>query len=438
MFTKKDLIKLLIPLALEQILGVTVGMVDVIMISTIGESAISGVSLVDSINTLIFGLFASLCTGGAIVITHSLGRKDYSLSKKTSSQLILITTIISVTLSIIAFIGNKSIIGLFFGSIEADVMHYASMYFLITALSFPMISLYNSFSSIFRAMGNTKVSLYVSLIANLVNIVGNAIFLFVFDMGVAGVAVATLVSRIVASAIMYYLLNKGDFVINVNFKDLFGFDSKIIRKILSFGLPNSFESFIFQIGKILVTGIISALGTSAIAANSIGNNITMFTMIPGNAIGIGIITIVGQTFGTGNIKQTKHYTKLLLKWGFYMMIAFNLVLFIIAPLVVKLYNLEPDTAEAVVYLLRYYSLTCAVLWPLSFALPNALRAIGEAKYIMVVSILSMWLWRIGFSYILTSYFKIGIIGVWIAISLDWLCRSICFSLKFFKGKWQFT
>lgn len=306
-------------------------MVDVIMISTIGESAISGVSLVDSINALIFGLFASFSTGGAIVLTHFIGRKDYTLGKKAASQLVIITTFISITLSIIAFFDNKSLISFFFGNIDMDVMNYASTYFLITALSFPMISLYNSFSSIFRAMGNTKISLYVSLIANLVNIVGNAIFLFVFNWGVAGVAIATLLSRIVASAIMFYLLNKGNFIIKVNFKDIFTIDSKIIRRIMSFGLPNSFEGFIFQIGKILVTGVISALGTSAIAANAIANNITSFTIIPGNAIGIGIITVVGQAFGTGNIKLTKSYTKLLLKWGFYVMIVLTYYYLLLHP-----------------------------------------------------------------------------------------------------------
>lgn len=437
MFTKRDLLKLLIPLALEQILGTTVGMIDVIMISTIGESAISGLSLVDSINTLLFGLFASLSTGGVIVLTHFIGRKDYRLGTKAASQLILITTAFSLLLSTIALIGNHSIISFFFGNLEIDVMNYATIYFLITALSFPAMSLYNSLSSIFRAMGNTKVSLYVSLIANGINIIGNAVFLFVFNWGVAGVAIATLLSRIASSTIMLYLLNKNNYPIKICRKDIFTFNSKIIGRILSFGLPNSFESFIFQIGKILVTGVISTLGTSAIAANAIANNVSSFTIIPGNAIGIGIITVVGQVFGTGDIKMTKKYTKLLLKWGFCIIFLLNIGLFFTSPFIVKLYNLEAHTASTTVNLLRYYSLTCALLWPFSFALPNALRAVGEARYTMLLSILSMWIFRIGFSYILALYFNIGILGVWIAISIDWLCRSICFSNRFFNGKWSY-
>lgn len=436
MFSKKDLLRLIIPLILEQILGVAVGMVDVLMVSSVGESAISGVSLVDSINTLLFCLFAALCTGGAIISAHYLGSKDYKNACTAASQLILISTLIAGILSLVALLGNYGLLHLFFGDISADVMKNARTYFFVSAFSFPMIALYNANASLFRVMGNSKVSLYTSICANLIHVIGNAIFLYIFHMGVAGVAISTLISRAISALILCYLISKEKNLIHIDFKNIFHFNYIMIKKILAIGIPNGIESSIFQVGKLLVTGITVSFGTSIIAANAIAGNICSFPTIPGNAIGIALITVVGQTSGSGDNNKAKYYAKLLMTWGYGVMFLFNIVLFFGSPTIVNLYHLEAGTIPIVIQLLRYYSVVCAFIWPLAFALPNALRAVGEVKYTMVVSIASMWIWRIGFSYVLGIYFGMGILGVWIAMSLDWVCRAILFTKRFFYGNWQ--
>lgn len=436
MFSRKDLTRLIIPLIFEQMLSSMIGIVDSLMVSSIGESAISGISLVDSINTLLFTLFSALSSGGSIVTAHYIGRKDYDNANTSASQLIFFSTALASILGVIALIGNYSLIRLFFGSISPEVMRNARIYFFVSAFSFPMIALYNSNASIFRIMGNTRVSLYASLFSNILNIIGNALFLYVFRLGVAGVAISTLISRALSALFLSYLLSNKMLLIHVNYRKLIFFNRNIMKKILNLGIPNGIESSIFQIGKIIVAGVTSSLGTSAIAANSVASTITSFATIPGNAVGIAIITVVGQTFGSRDMKMTKKYAKNLLKLTYMIMLGLNIILYFGSPFIARLYHLEPNTIHTVVTLLKFYSIICATIWPIAFALPNALRAVSEVKFTMVVSISSMWLWRIGFSYILGIRLGFGILGVWIGMSIDWLCRGICFTTRFFYGKWQ--
>ena len=436
MFSKKDLSKLIIPLIIEQMLGSTIGIVDSLMVSSIGESAISGISLVDSINTLLFTLFSALSSGGAIVAAHYIGKKEYDNAKVAASQLIFFSTALAAVLGIIALIGNYWLVRLFFGNISPEVMENARTYFFVSAFSFPMIALYNSNASIFRIMGNSKISLIASLCSNIIHVIGNALFLYVFHLGVAGVAISTLIARILAALFLSYLLGKPNNLISVDFRRLIRFDSGIMKRILNLGVPNGIESSIFQIGKIIVAGITSSLGTSAIAANSVASTITSFATIPGNAIGIAIITVVGQTYGSNDVKQTKAYARSLIKLTYIIMLGLNILLYFGSPFLAELYQLQEETIKTVILLLKFYSIICAILWPLAFALPNALRAVSEVKFTMCVSIISMWIWRIIFSYVLGIYLGLGILGVWIGMSIDWLCRAICFTARFFYGKWQ--
>lgn len=436
MFSKKALTKLIIPLILEQMLGSAIGIVDSLMVSSIGESAISGISLVDSINTLLFTLFSALSSGGAIVAAHYLGKKEYDNAKTAASHLIFFSTALAAVLGIIALFGNYWLIRLFFGNISYDVMKNARIYFFVSAFSFPMIALYNANASIFRIMGNSKISLLASLSSNILHVIGNVLFLYVFHMGVAGVAISTLISRIIAALFLSHLLRKPNQPIFVDFKRLLRFDSSIMKRILNLGVPSGIESSIFQIGKLIVAGITSSLGTSAIAANSVASTITSFSTIPGNAIGIAIITVIGQTYGSNDVKQTKAYAKSLIKLTYGIMLGLNIVVYFSAPFLAELYQLEEETIQTVILLLKFYSIACTILWPLAFALPNALRAVSEVKFTMVISIASMWIWRIIFSYVLGIYMGFGILGVWIGMSIDWLCRAICFTTRFFHGKWQ--
>lgn len=434
MFSRKDLVRLIVPLIIEQFLAVTVGMVGTIMVSGAGESAVSGVSLVDSINVLLITVFASLATGGAVVVAQFIGQKNKEKACEAADQLLLSAAIISVVIMALALLGNRGILRLVFGNVDSSIMDNAVAYFLITALSYPFLAIYNSCAALFRAMGNSKISMYVSLIMNVINIVVSFIFINGFGMAAAGVAWAATISRFVAAVIMYLLLHNEKNPVHFSKKLVLTFNRDLIGKILAIGVPNSLENGMFQVGKILVLSLTTSFGAVAIAANAVSNTVAAFATLPGTAIGLALITVVGQCIGANDKKQARKYSKELLLVAYIIMGVLNLLILLACPLIVSWYQLSAETSKVVKWIIIYHSICCMLIWPISFTLPNALRAANDVKFTMIVAIFSMWTWRIGFSYVLGQNFKLGVKGVWIAMTVDWLFRCICFVLRFIFGK----
>jgi putative MATE family efflux protein len=436
MFTRKDLIKLIIPLIIEQMLAVTVGLADSIMVVRVGEAAVSGVSLVDSVNVLLIGLFGALATGGAVVSAQFLGHKEEKSACIAGEQLIAVILALSVVLMAFSLFFGKSSLNFLFGDVNADVMAYARTYLFYSAMSYPFIALYNACAALFRSMGNSKVSMIISFFMNVIHVIGNAILIFGFDMGVAGAAIATLISRIFAATMMFLLLKNKKHPIHVEAIRSFRINKVMIKRILQIGIPNGMENSVFQVGKIFVQGIIAGLGTSAITANAIANSVGGIGVLPGSAMSLALITVVGRCVGARDYDGVKYYTKKLLKFAIIIMSGLNGILIFMIPLILKLYNLSDETAEIATQLMLYHCILASVIWPLSFTLPNALRAANDVKFTMWVSMISMWVWRIGFSYLLAIFFHLGVLGVWIAMTIDWVFRSTCFILRFRKEKYR--
>ena len=435
LFTGKQLRALILPLIVEQFLGIFVGMADTMMVASAGEAAVSGVSLVDSLNVLLIVLLVALTTGGSVIISQHLGAKSYSDALKSAQQLLLSTTSLSLLMTAIALLGNYWLLHFIFGNIAPDVMGHARIYFFILAFSYPFLAIYNSCAAIFRAMGNSKISMTASLVMNLLNVCGNALLVFCFHMGASGVAISSLISRMFAAAFLLLMLRRPDQLITLKTYSL-QFDTGIIRKLLYIGVPSSIETSIFQIGKLLVLSVVAGFGTSATTANAVSNSLSQFALIPAAAIGTAMITISGQCIGEGAYDLAVSYTKKLLLLSHGILAATNLIMFFACPYLLPLYSLTPETLQTATLLIRVHSIGAIFLYPESFMLTNTLRAAADVKYPMVVSILSMWIWRVGFSYILGIYFHMGVLGVWVAMLSDWLCRSICFGLRFRSGVWK--
>ncbi|NLO10339.1 MAG: MATE family efflux transporter [Clostridiales bacterium] len=436
MFTKKNLIRLIVPLIIEQILIVTVGMADGIMVARVGEAAVSGVSIVDSINVLLIGLFTAMATGGAVVASQLLGQKNEKKASLAGEQLIISTLALAIIVMIITLIGRNMILNLLFKGVEPDVMMNARIYFFYSALSYPFLAVYNASAALFRSMGNSKISMKISVVANIINIVSNAILIFGFNMGVAGAAIATLVSRIFSSFMLLILLRNKELPINIDNMLKIRPDMVMIKRILRIGIPNGMENSVFQVGKIAVQGIVAGLGTASITANAIAGNIGGFGVLPGSAIGLALITVVGQSIGAGDYEGVRRYTGKLLKATHIIMAGINIIIIFLIPSILKIYHVSDLTAELASTLMLYHCILATVFWPPSFALPNALRAAGDVKFTMWVSMISMWVWRIGFSYILAIVFEIGVFGVWIAMTVDWVFRASCFVYRFIKEKYR--
>lgn len=436
MFTKEDLRRLILPLMVEQLLIVMVGMVDTIMISPCGEAAVSGISLVDSINVLLTGMFSALATGGAVVAAQYLGHKEGDRACRAADQLLLSVLAVSGILVVVSLIGNYGILRIIYRKIDADVMGNARIYFYLSAVSYPFLAVYSAGTALFRAMGDSKISMKTSIVMNAINIAGNAVLLYIFELGVFGAALATLVSRIVAAVVVTKLLVDQKRQIHLHPKLKLGFYPEMIRRILRIGIPNGLESSIFQIGKLMVAGLVSGFGTTAITANAVANTICSFEVIPGNAIGLAMITIVGQCVGAQNAGDVKKYTKKLMGYAYLAVFAVNVLVVLLLNPICAAYRLLPATEELTKQIILYHSICCVLIWPSSFTLPNALRAANDVKFTMLASISTMWIFRIGLSYVLAVNCGYGVIGVWVAMTVDWLARAVVFICRFASGKWR--
>lgn len=435
-FTNKQLCKLIIPLVIEQLLNVTVGLADSVMVASVGEAAVSGVSLVDTIMVLIINIFAALATGGAVVAGQYIGQKRIGHACKATDQLILFITILSVGVTAVVYAGQNLILYGIFGKIEADVMANARTYLLIVTASIPFIALYNGGAAIYRATGNSKISMETSLLMNFINIAGNGILIYGAGMGTEGAAIPTLISRMTAAIIMIMLLRRENQQIHMSQKIMWRFDRPIIHKILHIGVPNGLENSMFQLGKILVLSLVATFGTASIAANAVSNTVATFQVLPGTATGFAILTVVAQCTGAGDYGQVKYYTKKLLTAVYAAMIVINIIVYMLLPVIIRGYHLQPETAAMAKQILTYHALCACIIWPMSFSLPNTLRAANDVKVTMWISIFSMWFFRIVFSYILGKYAGWGVFGVWVAMTIDWLFRAICFTVRYKRGKWQ--
>ena len=315
-------------------------------------------------------------------------------------------------------------------------MNYAQIYFLITALSFPFLSIYNGSAALMRTIGNSQVSLNTSLLMNAVNIGGNALLIYVFRMGVAGAAIATLASRIIGAVIMLAVLKKPHALLKVPSLMKLEWDKAMVKRILHVGVPSGLENSLFQIGKILIQSLVATLGTVAIAANAVASNLSGFLTIPGAAVGLAMITVVGRCVGAKEYKQARLYVFRLMRMTYLSMLILTGILLLLCPFIISVYQLSSDTAALASQLIFVYSFVCILLWPTSFSLPNALRAAGDARYTMTVSALSMLLFRIAFSFLLVLHFHMGVMGIWIAMMIDWLTRSAAFVGRYLSGRWE--
>ena len=436
LFTRQALVALLLPLIAEQALSVTIGLADTLMVSSVGEAAVSGVSLVDSFNTLMIQVMSALATGGAVVTSQYIGHREPKNAKAAAAQILFVLASFSLVVAAVVVVGRHAILRGIFGSIDADVMRYAETYFLLSALSYPFIGLYNAGAALFRAQGNSKISMLSSLVMNVINIGGNAVLIYGFGMGVLGAALASLVSRAVSCLVVLWLLQRPACPLRVDGLRALAPDGGLIRRILRVGIPAGIENGMFQIGKLSVSSLTSTLGTAAIAANAVANTTTTFLNIPANAVGMAALTVVGQCLGAGEKEQAVYYSRRLMLTAYCGAWVMNLSAFFFANrFAVSLFNLSPEAQAMALDIMVWFNIVSLFVWPSSFTLPNILRAAGDARFTMTVSIVSMWAFRVGFCYLVVLCFGGGLLSIWMGMYLDWVFRSLCFYLRFRRGSW---
>lgn len=436
MFTNKEIKKLIIPLVIEQLLVMLVGTIDTMMVSHAGESAVSGVALVDMIDYLIITILSSLATGGAVVVSQYLGNKDKEKANISAGQLVNVSAVLSVLIMIFCLVFHKGILKLLFGKVEEDVMQACITYFVITAFSFPFLGIYNAGAALFRSMQKTNVTMYISALMNVINITGNAIGIFIFKAGVAGVAIPTFISRTTAAVLITILLFKQKYEVHYASNTVLSLKKDYAVRILKIALPNSVENGLFALGRVLVSGIVALFGTTQIAAHGIANSIFPVAVLVVNAINLAMITVVGQCIGAGEYGQSEHYMKKLMKISYISTAILGALICTMLPLIPYFYELSDETYRYTCILVILHNVLAVLLHPTSFNLANSLRAAGDVKFTMIIGIGSMLVFRLGSGILFGITMHLGVIGVCIAMGMDWLARSVAFTIRYKSGKWK--
>ena len=447
MFSNRAMIKIMVPLFLQQVLAILVSTVDSIMVSYAGEAAVSGVSLVGSLDVLLVIFFTAMTAGGSIVVAQLLGRKDFAAVNEAAKQLVYIATIVAVVVTTVVIIIKKWLLGLLFGDAEADVMAAALDYFSIIALSFPLLAITEGVGAIFRTSGNTTTALLISLVVNIINVGGNALFIMGFNMGSAGAALSTLIARAVGALIFIVLITNKKREIFIDNLLRYRPDFGIIKKILRLGVPNGIESAMFQFGKLLTQSLISGMGTAVIAANAVASTISGYQYTTGNACRSTMITVVGRCIGAGEREQAKHYSRKIMKINYVAMWSVVLFTGVFLSPIVSLYDISSEASAQAKELILYHCLCASLIWPIAFTLPSCFRAAGDVNYSLGISLFAMWVFRVGGSYILAlssvsvfgwfavQGFGMGVLGVWVAMTVDWVFRTVFFITHYFREKW---
>ena len=436
LYSNKALLLLFIPLLVEYALEFFVGLADSIMVASLGEAAISGVSLVDFLMQLLIFSFSALATGGAVVAGQYLGDKQVDKAQNASTQLVWFSTILSSILMIFVLILREVLIGVLFGQIEADVWLNADMYLLIVSLSIPFIAIYNAGAAIFRTTNDASLPMKIMLVCDVLNIVGNAFCIYYLGWDVRGVAIPTLISRIIAALAVLYFIVDEDYKLHIKRTLKHKFDVGILKKVLTVGIPYGVENGLFQLGRVLVLSLVSTFGTMAIAANSVGYTIGIFSVLPGFAINLGLTAVVSRCVGANDYTQAKYYNKKCLIIVFISHIIINLVIFAILPFILNIYNLSAQTAAMTSEMVIWHGIFAIIIWPLSFTLPTTFRGAGDSKSVMYISLFVMFTCRIALSYVIADWMGVGVFGTWIAMFIDWYVRAVIYIYRYFSNKWM--
>lgn len=435
-FTNLDLRKLIIPLFLEQLLVMLVGIADMFVVSFVGEEAVSGVSLVNAFNTIFVYLFTALASGGAVIISQYIGKKKMESAAESASQLLTSSVLFSVAIAVIILVVKEPLMQLMFGNVSSDVMEACITYLQISAYSYPALAVYNAGTALYRSFGKTSTTMYISIAANIINVVGNLIGVFLLHAGVAGVAWPSLISRVFSAMVITMLCFSQKNPVQYVKRWIFCMNGDLQRRILKIAIPNGVESGIFQLVKVALSSIVALFGTYQIAANGIAQSVWSMAALVSVTMGPVFITVIGQCMGAGAVSEAEFYFKKLIKITLVFAIVWNGLIFAITPIMMHFYSLEAETKQLVIQLVLIHNIFSAIAFPFADPLGKGLRATGDVGFTTVVSLFTTIGVRLVFSVMFGIVLNLGVIGIAYAMCLDWVLRGIIFWWRFKRNKWK--
>lgn len=437
MFSNRNLKNLIVPLFMEQLLIAMVGMADVFVVGFISEAAVSGVSLVNAFNTVFINLFTALAAGGAVVISQYIGRKDKKMADRAASQLLTASLLFSLVMTIVVLAADKHLLNLLFGEVAVDVMDACETFLWISALSYPAMAIYNAGAALYRSFGKTSTTMYISLGANIINLAGSCLSVFVLQAGVAGVAWSALIARVFAALAITVLCFSRQNPVAYLHSWIFRLDGRLQKSILRIAIPNGMESGIFQLVKVALSSVVALFGTYQIAANGVAQSIWTMAALVCSATGPVFITVIGQCMGAGDKEQAEMYFRKLTKITVLFALVWNGLIFAVTPFMLDFYALSEETKELTICLVLIHNVCNALAFPFADPLGKGLRATGDVTFTTAISLFTTIGVRLIFSVIFGIWLDMGVIGIAFAMCLDWIIRGIIFWWRFKTGRWRY-
>ena len=435
-FTGAMLKAMIVPLLIEQLLQMIVGLADTMMVSHAGEAVVAGVGLDTMIYTIFIYLFTAVSAGGSVVVAQYIGSKDRENGNLAASQIFHLSGVLSLACMVLMLLFGSALLHLMYPSTEDATMAACETYMWIVALSFPANAVYNAGAALYRTMGRTSVTMKVSLAANIINVIGNAVGIFALHAGAAGVAWPTTISWYVAAAVMTWLCFRREQEVRIEWKHMLRLNGSMAKRILGVAIPNSVENTLFQAAKVVLGMLVATFGTSQIAANTTGQTFWSLAACMGISMGTVFITVIGQCVGANDTEAAEWYMRKLTRLSVVLALIWNIIVMLLTPILLPLYDLGADTKRLILIIVAIHNLFSATVQPFSGPLSSGLRAAGDVKFTMWASLFATVVCRTLLSYMLALWMGMGVIGIALAMVLDWCIKGALDIYRFRSGKWK--
>ena len=437
LFSNAALRAMIVPLVIEQVLQMVVGLADTMMVSYAGEAVVAGVGLDTMVYTIFIYLFTAVTAGGSVVVSQYIGSRDKDSAGLAASQIYFIVGVLSLVCTGLMLSFGSALLGAMYPQTEPATMEACRTYMRIVTLSFPANALYNAGAAVYRAMGRTKTTMWVSLLANLINVAGNAVGIFALKAGAAGVAWPTTISWYAAAAVMTWLCARpgGDDRVTIRLRHMRGLDRPMARRIMGVAIPNSVENTLFQAAKVVLGMLVATFGTSQIAANTTGQTFWSLAACMGLAMSTVFSTVIGQCAGSGDIEATRWYMRKLTRLSVLLAILWNAMVMLLTPVLLPLYDLTDETKRLILIIVAIHNLFSAFVQPFAMPLSAGLRAAGDVRFTMWASLFATVVCRTLLSFLLARWLGLGVIGIALSMVLDWCIKASLDIWRFRSGRW---
>ena len=436
LFTDQMLKAMIVPLLIEQLLQLIVGIADTMMVSYAGEATVSGVSLDTMIYTIFIYLFTATATGAAVIVSQYIGRGDHDSANLAASQGFHIAGVVSLICLALTLLFGNAVLSRLYAQVDGAVMSACQVYLRIVALSFPANAIYNAGAALYRSMGRTRATMLVSAAMNLLNVIGNAVGVFVLKAGAAGVAWPTTLSWWFAAIVMTALCFNEDNPVRVRPRDMLLPRKAMAGRILRIAVPNAAEQVLFQLAKVVLGSLIATFGTSQIAANGIGQTLWSLAACMCTSMSPVFITVVGRCMGAGDPDAAAWYMRKLTRLSLMLSTVWNALVLLLVPAILPLYAVTAETRRFIWIIVIIHNVFAALVQPFALPLSSGLRAAGDVQFSLWSSLLCTVVFRTALSFLLGLGLNLGIVGIAWAMVLDWCLKALLDVLRFRSGKWR--